>query len=67
MATSFKWWWDNVLGYADIALSKIIGNLNSDKYIELLQSYAVPLIKMSTDTNFISYMTIVLHINQEEQ
>jgi len=35
-----------------ITLLKITGNLTSDKYISLLASYAVPLIKMNTKPNF---------------
>ena len=35
-----------------VALKKIMGNLDSNKYIDLLKHYAVPLMKMNSSPNF---------------
>ena len=44
--------WDALMLNGLIALQKITGNSTSDKYIGLLASYAVPLMKINTTHNF---------------
>ena len=45
-------YWGMLMPNGLVALKKITENLNSDKYIALLDSYAVPLIKMNSAENW---------------
>jgi len=44
-------YWGMLMPNGLISLKKVIGNLNSEKYIHLLDSYAVPLMKMNATPN----------------